>query len=192
MNPTKWERIKKLFSNASTVRGFILLIGLLGYNLTPEEIASWIGLVDALVYILYEICRKDSATKAVDQVLKKMSHAKIILCLLLFPLFLFAGTASAVDLYITVEGNVDRMEVLIENADTNAVVEEMTDVTDYVAEGVDAVYDGMKYRIMNMDHLAAAVNYRITVKVCKGGWCDSSDPLLTGYPGIASGSLRIQ
>jgi len=199
MNPTIWEKIKTKLSESSTIRGLILLIGLLGYKLSPEEIAAWVALADFVVYIAYEVFREDSATKAISSVFSHVGGAKkgpntiasiLLPVLLILPLFLAAGQAMAADLYISAQGTIDKMEVVIENSDTDEVIESNENLTDFVAVGPDGAYT--KYRIMNVDHLAPGLNYRIVVLVCNGEWCDTSDPLLTGRPGIAAGSLMIQ
>lgn len=80
---TRWERMKAKLGESSTIRGLVLLIGLLGYKLAPAEIAAWIALVDAVIYIAYEIFRKDSAVKAIEQGMAKL----LVVCLVTFMLF---------------------------------------------------------------------------------------------------------
>jgi len=188
MNPTIWGKIKTKLNESSTIRGLILLIGLLGYKLSPEDIAAWVALADFVIYILYEVFREDSVTKAINS-----STMRVMLPVLMVVGLLFSvGQASAADLYISADGTVSKMEVLIENSDTSEVIENNDNITSFVTVGPDTTYGGTKYRIMNMDHLAPGLNYRIVVLVCNGEWCDTSDPLLTGRPGIAAGSLMIQ
>jgi len=94
-NLSVWERIKSRMTGASTVRGFILLFGLIGWKVSPDEYAAYVAVADALVYIAYEIFRKDSAAKAVNEVLSKIANAKIVLLCLIMLGFLLGPIPPA-------------------------------------------------------------------------------------------------
>ena len=79
---------------ASTKRGIILAIGLLGWKFTDGALQAWITTIDAVVYILFEILRTDSATKAINAVMEKVKDIKLIIPLMIL-LLLPMGIAYA-------------------------------------------------------------------------------------------------
>jgi len=59
---TKIEKIKKLVKQPSTIRGLVILAGLIGYSVKPEEINAIIGGIAMLLSVL-EILRDEDKGK---------------------------------------------------------------------------------------------------------------------------------
>jgi hypothetical protein len=176
---------------ASSIRGIVILLGVIGYSITPDQVSDLVALAAVIVYGLYELFRTDSSQKAIVEVMKRIGSAKFIIpCFL--ALSMLAGITQAADLYISAEGTVTEFDVSIEDPGAGSITYNHPDITDFEAIGPDAVHGGTRYRIMNMDSLDPGIEYRIIVKACNGAWCTVSDPLLTGRPGIRPGSMIVQ
>ena len=54
---------------SSTIRGIIVLAGLVGWGVSPETVEIFVGAGAAIAYAIYNLIRNDSVNKAKDIVL---------------------------------------------------------------------------------------------------------------------------
>jgi len=65
------DKVKWLewLKESSTIRGIIVLAGLVGWGVSPETVEVFVGAGAAIAYAIYNLVRNDSVNKAKDIVL---------------------------------------------------------------------------------------------------------------------------
>ena len=66
------DKVKWLewLKESSTIRGIIMLAGLVGWKVSPEGTEVVVGALAAVAYAVYNLIRNDSVRKAADMVFK--------------------------------------------------------------------------------------------------------------------------
>jgi len=181
---------------SSTIRGIIVLAGLVGWGVSPGTVEIFVGAGAAIAYAIYNLIRNDSVNKAKDVLFGDKGFAEFKLTVLVFVacicFFAWALPALAADIYISAKGTVTSFDVVVSDPDSGENRFLYEDITDFEVLGPDDVNGGVKYRIMPADFMTAGIDHSVVVRACNQGWCDTSDPLITGRPEARAGSLMIQ
>ena len=76
---------------SSTIRGIIVLAGLVGWGVSPETVEIFVGAGAAIAYAIYNLVRNDSVNKAKDALFGDKGFARVLPIVLAFVLMLLAG-----------------------------------------------------------------------------------------------------
>lgn len=93
-----WSKIAALFT-PSTIRGMIIVAGTLGWTWTEAKVQAWVAVISLLIYGGYEICRTDSAKKAIDYVKKNLKGASLSM-LAIMAVMVFPGIINAQEICV--------------------------------------------------------------------------------------------
>jgi len=166
------KKIKWLewLKESSTIRGIIVLAGLVGWQISPEGAEVAVGAAAAVIYAVYNLLRNDSVQKAKDMLFgsKGFAGLKLLVLVFVFCICLFAWVLPtlAADIYISAEGTVTSFDVEVRDPDTGEKRFSYENITDFEALGPDDVHGGIKYRIMSADFMTAGIDHSVVVRAC--------------------------